>query len=48
MIQLTECKLLVQGVASLHKARQKVLECIHRLREIFDEECNDVIPFEGI
>ena len=57
MMQLTTCKLLVQGVASLREARQKVRECMdadpalpwHSLREIFDkEEGKDVIQVEGI
>ena len=55
MMQLTKCKLLVQGRASLQEARQKVRECIdadpalHSLREIFDkEEGNDVIQVEDI
>ena len=55
MMQLTKCTLLVQGVASLQEARQKVRECmdadpaLHSLREIFDKEKGkDVIQVEGI
>ena len=49
MMQLTRCKLLVQGVSFLYEVRQNVFECInanqslHSLRELMDEAGNDVI-----
>ena len=54
MMQLTKCKLLVQGVASPQEVHRNVLECIdadqslHSLGELMDEAGNDVIQVEGI
>ena len=55
MMQLTKCKLLVQGAASILEARTMVRECIdsdpalHSLLEIFDtKEGKEVIQTEGI
>ena len=55
MMQLTKCKLLVQGAASLLEARTMVRECIdsdpalHSLLEIFStDEGKEVTRIEGI
>ena len=55
MMQLTKCKLLVQGAASLLEAHTMVRECIdsdpalHTLLEIFGtDEGKEVIKIEGI